>query len=163
MKLSLLWYSLELAAEAHQHHGNSTSLCRNVTVILVWTFKCACVYCIHGQECRMKNRVKLQNGISVQWPADVKWVVKSHKSWSEFYLADHSTQFSPQWVFGSALCFQIPAITMWKAQSQSELCVVNGGLKSQKTVFHEWSGFVSVLIVSHHSAMSGEHLHFNKF
>lgn len=62
VKLSLLWYSLELAAEAHRHHGNSTSLCRNVTVILVWTFKCACVYCAHGQECRMKNRVKLRNG-----------------------------------------------------------------------------------------------------
>lgn len=55
VKLSLLWYSLELAGETHWHHGNSTSLCRNVTVILVWT---QCV-CIKHKESRTTNNVKL--------------------------------------------------------------------------------------------------------
>lgn len=32
-------------------------------------------------------------------------------------------QFNTQWVFGTALCIQIPAVTMWKAQSQSSYAV----------------------------------------
>lgn len=50
------------------------------------------------------------------------------------------------WVFGTALCIQTPAITMWMKQSQSELCVVDGDLKSQKVFFYDWSSWMKFSI-----------------
>lgn len=61
-------------------------------------------------------------------PSDHYAEVTAHKPAAKSELSlvesDHIfVQFNTQWVFGTALCIQILAVTMWKAQSQSSYAV----------------------------------------